>query len=215
MSPCALVSILEFDRIRHASTPECTGFAHAEYTQIATFTRFSSGSWRVQIRRKGRYVAETFLRHDHAREWATETENQIDRGRSPVGKRARATKTFGNLIDLHIDDMKDVGKPPGRSKSAILEMLHRKLGTFKASELDREKIIKFGRDRSKQGAGPVTLSMDIGAIRLVILHAIAVHGLELSVEPVDMARIALKRLGSSAKATSETGARLRTRSSAC
>jgi integrase len=37
--------------------------------------------------------------------------------------------------------------------------------------------------------------MDIGVIRLVISHAIAVHGLELSIEPVDMARIALKRLG--------------------
>ncbi len=162
---------------------------------MATFTRLSSGSWRVQIRRIGRYVAETFLRHDHAREWAAEAENQIDRGRSPVGKRARGTKTFGDLIDLHVDDMKDVGKPPGRSKSATLEMLHRRLGMFKASELDREKIIKFGRDRSKQGAGPVTLSMDIGAVRLVISDAIAVHGLELSVEPVGMARIALTRLG--------------------
>lgn len=161
---------------------------------MATFTRLSSGSWRAQVRRKGRYVAETFLRHDHAREWATEAENQIDRGRKPVGKRARGTKTFGDLIDLHIDDMKDVGKPPGRSKSATLEMLHRELGAFKASELDREKLIKFGRDRSKQGAGPVTLSMDIGAIRLVISHAVAVHGVELSVEPVDMARVALKRL---------------------
>jgi hypothetical protein len=37
--------------------------------------------------------------------------------------------------------------------------------------------------------------MDIAAIRLVISHAIAVHGVELSIEPVDMARIALKRLG--------------------
>jgi integrase len=147
------------------------------------------------VRRKGRYVAETFLRHDHAREWATEAESQIDRGRAPIGKRARGTKTFGDLIDLHIDDMKDVGKPPGRSKSATLEMLHRELGAFKASEFDREMLIKFGRDRSKQGAGPVTLSMDIGVLRLVITHAIAVHGVELSVEPVDMARIALKRLG--------------------
>ena len=162
---------------------------------MATFTRLSSGSWRVQVRRKGRYVAETFLRHDHAREWATEAESQIDRGRAPVGKRAMSAKTFGDLIDLHIDDMKEVGKPPGRSKSATLEMLQRELGAFKASELGRERLIKFGRDRAKQGAGPVTLSMDIGAIRLVVSHAIAVHGLELSVEPIDMSRIALKRLG--------------------
>jgi hypothetical protein len=51
-------------------------------------------------------------------------------------------------------------------------MLQRELEAFKASELGREKLIKFGRDRAKQGAGPVTLSMDIGAIRLIISHAL-------------------------------------------
>ena len=162
---------------------------------MATIRQLPSGRWQAQVRRKGKAASETFLRRDHAREWATEAENQIDRGRSPVGRRARGTKTFGDLIDLHIDDMKDVGKPPGRSKSATLEMLHREVGALRPSELDRERLIKFGRDRAKQGAGPVTLSMDIGAVRLVISHAIAVHGLELTMEPVDMARIALKRLG--------------------
>lgn len=37
--------------------------------------------------------------------------------------------------------------------------------------------------------------MDIGAIKLVISHAAAVHGLPVSVEPVELARIALRRLG--------------------
>ncbi|CAN7311493.1 hypothetical protein LJR225_001724 [Phenylobacterium sp. LjRoot225] len=43
-------------------------------------------------------------------------------------------------------------------------------------------------------AGGVTSGMDLGYIRLVISHAAAVHGLEVSPEPVDLARIALKRL---------------------
>ena len=142
---------------------------------MANIRQLASGHWQVQFRLKGRKVTETFLRRDHAREWATEAEGQIDRGCSPNGRRARGTKSFGALIDLHIDDMKEVGKPPGRSKSATLEMLQRELEAFKASELGREKLIKFGRDRAKQGAGPVTLSMDIGAIRLIISHAIAVR----------------------------------------
>ena len=162
---------------------------------MATITKLGSGSWRVQVRRKGRYVGETFLRHDHAREWATEVESQIDRGRAPTGRRARDAKTFGALIDLHIDDMKDVGKAPGRSKSATLEMLHRELGPLKTSELTRERLIRFGRDRAKRGAGPVTLGQDIGAIKLVVSHAAAVHGFEVSTEPVQLARIALRSLG--------------------
>ncbi len=162
---------------------------------MATIRQLASGHWQVQIRLKGRKATETFIRRDHAREWATETEAQVDRGHAPSGKRARSAKTFGALIDLHIDDMKEVGKPPRRSKSATLEMLQRELGTLKMADLDRERLIRFGRDRAKNGAGPVTLGQYIGAIKLVISHAAAVHGVDIAVEPIQLARIALSRLG--------------------
>ena len=41
-------------------------------------------------------------------------------------------------------------------------MLQRELGTRNMAELDRERLIRFGRDRAKQGAGPVTVGMDFG-----------------------------------------------------
>lgn len=82
---------------------------------MAPFTKLSSGSWRVQGRRKGRYVSETFLRRDDARRRATEAERQIDRGEAPNDSRITRLKTFEDLIDLHIDDMCDVGKTPLRS----------------------------------------------------------------------------------------------------
>src|SRR3546814_18216955 len=50
-------------------------------------------------------------------------------------------------------------------------------------------------DRAKEGAGPVTLSADLGYLKLVLTHAAAVHGVDVKVEPVDLARVALKRLG--------------------
>jgi integrase len=162
---------------------------------MATFTKLSSGSWRAQVRRKGRYISETFLRREDARQWATDTEREIDRGATPQPSRIARLNTFGDLIDLHIADMKEVGKAPGRSKSATLEMLKRELGKKPMVDLDRDRLIKFGRNRAAEGAGPVTLSMDIGAIKLVLSHAAAVHGLSAPVEPVDLARIALKRLG--------------------
>lgn len=162
---------------------------------MATIRQLQSGHWQVQIRLKGRKASETFIRYDHAREWATDAEAQIDRGHAPSGRRARSAKTFCALINLHVDDMKDVGKPPGRSKSATLEMLRRELGTLKIGDLDRERLIRFGRDRAKEGAGPVTVGQDIGAIKLVLSHAAAIHGMDVSIEPVQLARIALKRLG--------------------
>ena len=162
---------------------------------MATMRQLPSGHWQVQIRLKGRKASETFTRHDNAREWATEAEAQIDRGHAPSGRRARSAKTFGALIELHIDDMKEVGKPPRRSKSATLEMLQRELGKLRIADLTRERLIRFGRDRAKNGAGPVTLGAYIGAIKLVVVHAAAVHGMEITAEPVNLARIALKRLG--------------------
>lgn len=162
---------------------------------MATITKLSSGSWRVQVRRKGRYVSETFLRREDARRWAVEAERQVDRGHMPSSSRIGRLKSFADLIDLHVEDMKEVGKAPGRSKAATLEMLKRELGAAGMGDLDRERLVRFGRRRATQGAGPVTLSMDIGAIRLVLAHAAAVHGLPVTIEPVDLARVALKRLG--------------------
>lgn len=161
---------------------------------MASFTKLPSGTWRVQVRHKGRYVSETFLRKDDARRWAVEAETKIDRGETPTPSRVARLNTFGDLIDLHIADMAAVGKAPRRSKAATLEMLKRRLGKLKMVELDRPCIIKFGRDRSAEGCGPVTLGIDIGTIKLVLSHAAAVHGLSVQVEPVDLARIALKRL---------------------
>lgn len=75
--------------------------------------------------------------------------------------------TFGDLIDLHVIDMREVGKPPRRSKAAILAALKHDLGKEQIGYLDRQKLIDYGKMRAEQGAGPVTLGIDIGvAMRL-------------------------------------------------
>ena len=44
---------------------------------MATFTQLASENWRVQVRRKTRYVAETFRRRKDGEEWALEMERNI------------------------------------------------------------------------------------------------------------------------------------------
>lgn len=69
-----------------------------------------------------------------------------------------------------------MGKAPRRSKAAAVELLKRELGKCNLAELDRARLIRVGREWAAQGAGPVTL--DIGAIKLVLSHAAAAaHGL--------------------------------------
>lgn len=178
----------EFATFRQPTAPDL-------HPKMASIRKQKSGHWRVQVRRKGRSVSETFVRHQDARSWAMDAERQIDRGETPLSSRIARVRTLGELIDLHIEDMTAVGRAPGRSKDATLRMLKRELGKLKLVEIDRERLVNFGRDRAAAGAGPVTVGMDIGAIRLVISHAAAVHGLQVKVEPIDLARIALKRLG--------------------
>jgi hypothetical protein len=169
---------------------------------MATFTKLSSGSWRVQVRRKGRCVSETFLRREDARQWATDVERQVDRGGTPQPSRIARLNTFGDLIDVHIADMKEVGKAPGRSKSATLEMLKRELGKKPMADLDRDRLIKFGRARAAEGAGPVTLSMDIGAIKLVLSHAASASWARAMSATGARPRMSLKSCSRSLTATS-------------
>jgi len=162
---------------------------------MATFTKLRSGNWRAQVRRKGCYASETFRRRRDAETWALETERRVDRGESISFKRPDRIKTFADLIDLHIADMHEVKKPLRRSKAYSLQKLKTHLGVLALNKLIRERLIEYGRFRAKEGAGPVTLGSELSYINTVITHAAAVHGITISKEPVDLARVALRRLG--------------------
>jgi hypothetical protein len=49
---------------------------------MPTFTKLKSGSWRVQVRRKNEYVANTFVRRRDAEEWALDV-RAFNRPRHP------------------------------------------------------------------------------------------------------------------------------------
>ncbi|MCR6659814.1 MAG: site-specific integrase [Asticcacaulis sp.] len=140
-------------------------------------------------------LSETFLLRHDAEAWARRVECEIDNGKTPTQKNVAGIKTFGGLIDLHLADMKSVGKEIGRSKAFSMVQLKKALGSIPFESLDRERIIQFGRARADEDAGPATLSIDIGYIRTILSHAAAIHGIPTTVEHVDMARIALSRLG--------------------
>lgn len=154
----------------------------------------ASGNRRVQVRCKTRYVAEAFRRRKDGEEWALEMERNIDRNGSSKPRAVRNVRTFGDLIDLHDEDMHEVGKPPRRSKAAVMAALKTELGSVKLPALNRERLIEFGRRRAKQGAGPATLAIDLSFIRTVMTHAATVHGIEVSAEEARLARVALSHL---------------------
>lgn len=153
------------------------------------------GKWRVQIRRNGHAVSKTFHRKADADEWAREAETSVDKDIDPSVRRISRKDTFASLIDLHIEDMHSVGKPLRRSKDMTLRRLREELGGTALANLTRERLLLYGRQRAKEGAGPATLAIDISFIGTVLTHAAAVHGIQVNTEAVSLARIALRRLG--------------------
>ena len=76
-----------------------------------------------------------------------------------------------------------------------MRALKRDLGATRLSQLDRARIIRYGKQRAKQGAGPVTLSVDLSYLNTILPHATAVHGINMDTESVRLARTAFARLG--------------------
>ncbi|MEZ5994698.1 MAG: site-specific integrase [Hyphomonadaceae bacterium] len=166
---------------------------------MATFTLTAANTWRCQVRRKGVYVADTFIRKTDAQEWARAAEIAIDRGEKPPRRgetrAADGATTLGDLIDLHIKDMDEMRRRTPRSKDFVLRSLKRELGKTPIAKLNREQLIEYGRKRAAGGAGPATVTIDFAYLNTVITHAAAVHGVLVSPDQVKLARVALKRLG--------------------
>ena len=90
---------------------------------MPVIVKLPSGNWRAQVRRKGKYVSNSFKRRADADAWALETERTIDQGLDPRSVNPLKVRSFGDIIDLHVKDMLEVGKIIRRSKSAVLEAL--------------------------------------------------------------------------------------------
>jgi len=158
-----------------------------------------NGNWRAQVRRGGQTLTKTFGMKADADAWARDIERAIDKEVDPRARQLTAKDSFGSLIDLHIEDLAKFGQPLRRSKDQVLRRLKVELGSETVSSLTRERLIRYGRERRDEGAGPATLAIDISFIGTVLTHAAAVHGLRVDTEGVRLARVALRRMGAVGK----------------
>ncbi|WP_417714878.1 hypothetical protein [Roseibium sp. SCP14] len=91
-----------------------------------------------------------------------------------------------DVIHIRVADMREVNRPLRRSKVYSLNLLKAKLGHIPFEKLRRENLIEYVRNCFHEGAGPFTLSSEFSHINTVITHAPAVHGIDVSKEPVEL-----------------------------
>jgi hypothetical protein len=115
---------------------------------MASFNRLPSGYWRAQVRRKGQYASRSFRLKSDAEAWAVDAERSVHRGKSAEALPINDKTSFASLIELHMKDMAEVGRPLLRSKAMCLEKLKSELGREKLSALKRERLIAYGKSRA-------------------------------------------------------------------
>ncbi|ESZ54605.1 hypothetical protein X727_33310 [Mesorhizobium sp. L103C119B0] len=107
------------------------------YARIRPFSPRIDLSVHTERTRKNGHLYKTLVRF-----LACPSPSQRSLRQRDLPVRTARLKSFGELIDLHIDDMCDVGKSTRRSKAAALDMLQRHLGKCKVAALDRERLIR-------------------------------------------------------------------------
>lgn len=133
---------------------------------MATFTQVGN-KWQARIRKKGfPSTSANFDTNKEAKEWATKTEAEMLKGKQ---KLARAAKdlTIGKLIEQHFEK-EPANKKYGKNKVAILNRLKRTMGDVLVKAITYDFLADFVDKRILQGAGGVTIGMDIAQIAALI-----------------------------------------------
>ncbi|CAB3758449.1 site-specific integrase [Paraburkholderia humisilvae] len=142
-----------------------------------------NGKWRAEIRRK-EYPPQvrSFLTEKESRKWARDVEIAMDEGNfEPVDKDGHKLTVEG-LINRFVEHREarhrtklkarkagsEVESPAiGRSTMGALANLKRLLGDRNAARLTADGVLAFARDRANEGAGPVTVALDISTLGTV------------------------------------------------
>lgn len=104
----------------------------------------------------------TFRLKPEAEAGAFGAEHSVQTGKDPDTVQIDPKALFGTLIDLHITDLAEVSKPLLRSKAMCPEKLNRDLDRERLSNITPQRLIDFGKQRAREAAGPMTLSIDLG-----------------------------------------------------
>ncbi|WP_312299070.1 tyrosine-type recombinase/integrase [Stutzerimonas nitrititolerans] len=158
---------------------------------MATFTKLPSGKIRAQIRIAGFYRAQTFDLEKTARKWAREVEQQLKLSASSDHVDPHKDSNLGDLICKY-EEIEGAEKPFGKNKAAVLKALKKKLGHVKLRVLSPIVVRDFVDRRRKEGAGGVTISIDLAYLKTILNWGRYVRKLNVRPDIVSDVRAGLK-----------------------
>jgi integrase len=133
---------------------------------VASITQVGS-KWQARIRKPGYpSTSANFATQLEAKEWAAETETAMNK-KKLADKRAMKDLTVGKLVDEYFEKETPT-KRYGDTKKSNLNRIKRMLGNVLLKKLSYDRLVSFVEDRAKEGAGGVTIGMDIAELAAVI-----------------------------------------------
>jgi integrase len=156
------------------------------------------GKWRAQVRRKG-FPTETrtFDVKAQATAWAAKVEADM-MAMKHQDTRIISNKTLGDLIDRYTEEIGAV-RPFGRNKADVLGKLKVSLGDTALPQLNIDALMRHIKRRRADGAGGVTVAIDLTYLSGVLSTAKNLWRLPVNTEVVAEARANLKYMGVSTK----------------
>lgn len=139
---------------------------------MATYTKLTSGKWRVQIRKQGFYRNRTFQRKMDAKTWATQIEAQINSTSATGLIQSKA------LLSELINHYQDSTKPRGRTARACYARLSDRLGNIKLSALTQLHVQDFADTRLKECQAQ-TVASDLSYLSKVLSWARTVKKIDV------------------------------------
>ncbi|WP_104903740.1 site-specific integrase [Pseudomonas sp. LH1G9] len=170
---------------------------------MATFTKLPSGKVRAQVRIGGFYRAQTFDLEKNARKWAKEIEQQLKLSTNGDYIDPPKNANFEDLVSVYEEHVGGV-KAFGKNKKAVLKSLKAKIGHVKLRALSEAVVRDFVDRRVKEGAGGVTIAVDLAYLRAVLSWARYVRNLNLDPDITLDVRRSLARRGLKVRSNERT-----------
>lgn len=177
---------------------------HTGCTQMATIFKMSDGRHRAQVRVAGmRPRSKIFAKKKDAEAWSKSIESQLKQAASGDLIDVPADATLRQLIELYEEQVEPV-KPFGKNKKAVLKATKKKIGAVKLAALGKNIIRDFVDLRVREGAGGVTISIDLSYLRTILSWARYVRNLNVDPDVVLDAKRSLPRRGLKTRSVERT-----------
>lgn len=158
--------------------------------------------WRAQIRRKGHAsISETFPTKTLAQKWATETEASIN-ARRYRDERSLDKITLAELIQQYREELSHVEF--GKNKHAVLTALENKLGHHTLAQLTDDRLTQYVKDRRREGAGGVTIAIDLTYLGGIYKTARQIWKMPVSMDAIATARAYMSHVKISTRSKERT-----------